>query len=81
MKFDIPNGLYEAHHMSLLLMIVLILNFVERAAFVEHEDGKMVLLNPNNPQQREAVAKRLLTPHHSQDLLNKSKKVRRMSIE
>lgn len=33
-----------------------------RATLVEHEDGKRTLLSKTDPNQREAIAKRLLTP-------------------
>ena len=45
------------------------------ANMVESEDGKKTLLNATDPNQRHAIAKRLLTPSHSSLPLSQNKKV------
>ncbi|XP_028403627.1 DNA-directed RNA polymerase I subunit RPA1-like isoform X2 [Dendronephthya gigantea] len=47
------------------------------ANLVENEDGKKILLNATDPNQRQAIAKRLLTPSHSSLPLSQNKKVYR----
>ena len=46
-----------------------------RATHVQNEDGSVVLLSAINPQQRNAIAKRLLTPSKEGSLGGASKKV------
>ena len=45
------------------------------ATHVQNEDGSLVLLSGRNPRQREAVAKRLLTPSKDPTLQGTGKKV------
>eukprot|EP00794_Sanderia_malayensis_P010830 gene10831-11982_t len=47
------------------------------AVMIEHEDGRKVILNATNTSQREAIAKRLLTPSTSQKPVLGCKKVYR----
>ncbi|CAB3992022.1 DNA-directed RNA polymerase I subunit RPA1, partial [Paramuricea clavata] len=47
------------------------------ANIVESEDGKKTLLSATEPNQRHAIAKRLLTPSHSSLPLSQNKKVYR----
>ena len=46
-----------------------------RANLVESEDGKKTLLSSSDPNQRHAIAKRLLTPSDSSLPLSQCKKV------
>ena len=41
---------------------ILSFSLLNRATLVEHEDGKRTLLSKTDPNQRQAIAKRLLTP-------------------
>ena len=45
------------------------------ATLVEQEDGKRTLLSMTNPNQREAIAKRLLTPSTGVKTVSPCKKV------
>lgn len=47
------------------------------ATHVQNEDGSVVLLNPRNPRQRSAIAKRLLTPSKDSPRGGAGKKVYR----
>ena len=49
---------------------------VHRATHVQNEDGSVVLLSASNPRQRNAIAKRLLTPSKEGSLGGAAKKVR-----
>ena len=46
-----------------------------RATHVQNEDGSVVLLSATNPRQRNAIAKRLLTPSKEGSLGGATKKV------
>ena len=46
-----------------------------RATHVQNEDGSVVLLSASNPCQRNAIAKRLLTPSKEGSLGGAAKKV------
>ena len=46
-----------------------------RATHVQNEDGSVVLLSASNPRQRNAIAKRLLTPSKEGSLGGAAKKV------
>lgn len=50
-------------------------NMFFSANIVESEDGKKTLLSATEPNQRHAIAKRLLTPSHSSLPLSQNKKV------
>ncbi len=63
---------------KLVMKIVLMsINFVliNSAVMIEHEDGRKVILSATNKSQREAIAKRLLTPSTSQKPVLGCKKV------
>lgn len=52
-----------------------------RATHVQNEDGSVVLLSAINSQQRNAIAKRLLTPSKEGSLGGASKKVRLLYLQ
>lgn len=61
------------------LIIELVAQF-NSATLVELEDGKRTLLSKTDPNQRQAIAKRLLTPStHLKASVNPCKKVQCMS--
>ena len=49
--------------------------FTFRATHVQNEDGSVVLLNPHNPRQRQAIAFKLLAPGKEGDTAGATKKV------
>ena len=49
--------------------------YIHRATHVQNEDGSVVLLSASNPRQRNAIAKRLLTPSKEGSLGGAAKKV------
>ena len=64
--------------LSIFLRMVLILSVVLhlcRATHVQNENGSVVLLSASNPRQRNAIAKRLLTPSKEGSLGGAAKKV------
>ena len=53
----------------------LCMTLIHRATHVQNEDGSVVLLSASNPRQRNAIAKRLLTPSKEGSLGGATKKV------
>ena len=60
---------------TLSLRFVNALLFFFRATHVQNEDGSVVLLNPHNPRQRQAIAFKLLAPGKEGDTGGATKKV------
>ena len=58
-----------------LVMWLICVHTLYRATHVQNEDGSVVLLSATNPRQRNAIAKRLLTPSKEGPMGGATKKV------
>ena len=64
----LPPTMHIVHYIYMYI-------YIHRATHVQNEDGSVVLLSASNPRQRDAIAKRLLTPSKEGSLGGAAKKV------